>query len=95
MKYELDLYDKWNEGRVEGIKEGMEIGQARGRQEGIQQGREEGAIEVAVSMLKDNFETGNHCTVYEFVYRNYQIFGKVSFVQSFFYLISVSSTNFP
>ena len=56
MKYELDLYDKWNEGRVEGIKEGMEIGQAQGRQEGIQQGREEGAIEVAVSMLKDNFE---------------------------------------
>ena len=26
MKYELDLYDKWTEGRTEGLKEGIEIG---------------------------------------------------------------------
>lgn len=52
MKYELDLYDKWNEGRVEGLKEGMEIGQAQGRQEGIQQGREEGAIQTAITLLQ-------------------------------------------
>ena len=37
MKYELDLYDKWNEGRTEGLKEGIEIGEAKGREEGIMQ----------------------------------------------------------
>ena len=31
MKYELDLYDKWNEGRTEGLKEGIEIGEATDR----------------------------------------------------------------
>lgn len=68
MKYELDLYDKWNEGRVEGIKEGIEQGRKEGIEQGLEKGieigeergiakgREEGAIEVAVSMLKDNFE---------------------------------------
>ena len=53
MKYELDLYDKWREGRAEGIKEGIEIGEergiAKGREEGIEigeaKGREEG-IEI-------------------------------------------------
>ena len=30
MKYELDLYDKWREGRAEGIKEGIEQGQKNG-----------------------------------------------------------------
>lgn len=44
MKYELDLYDKWNEGRTEGIKEGIEIGEAKGR--------EEGAIQTAISLLQ-------------------------------------------
>lgn len=55
MKYELDLYDKWNEGRTEGLKEGIEIGQAQG----MAKGREEGAIQIAIAMLKDNvaFET--------------------------------------
>ena len=64
MKYELDLYDKWNEGLKEGIEQGLEkgieIGEERGltqgRQEGIQQGREEGAIQIAIAMLKDNVE---------------------------------------
>lgn len=41
MKYELDLYDKWREGRAEGIKEGIE----QGRKEGIEQGVEKG-IEI-------------------------------------------------
>ena len=50
---------------------------------------------ICAKFLTLPFETGNHCTVYEFVYRNYQIFGKVSFVQPFLYLMSVSSTNFP
>ena len=53
MKYELDLYDKWNEGRTEGLKEGIEIGEergiAKGREEGIEigeaKGREEGLSE--------------------------------------------------
>ena len=49
MKYELDLYDKWNEGRAEGLKEGIEIGEAKGREEGIEigeaKGREEGLSE--------------------------------------------------
>ena len=51
MKYELDLYDKWNEG----LKEGIEIGEAKG----MAKGREEGAIQIAIAMLKDNvgFET--------------------------------------
>ncbi len=30
MKYELDLYDKWNEGRTEGLKVGIEQGQKNG-----------------------------------------------------------------
>ena len=56
MKYELDLYDKWNEGLKEGIEIGEERGLTQGRQEGIQQGREEGAIQIAIAMLKDNVE---------------------------------------
>ena len=68
MKYELDLYDKWREGRVEGIKEGIEqglekgieIGEergiAKGREEGIEigqaQGRQEGLMQTAVAALK-------------------------------------------
>ena len=35
MKYELDLYDKWREGRVEGIKEGIEIGAITALKQGI------------------------------------------------------------
>ena len=73
MKYELDLYDKWNEGRVEGIKEGieigeergiakgreegMEIGQAQGRQEGLQQGREEGLMTVIYTAFEQGLST--------------------------------------
>ena len=56
MKYELDLYDKWREGRAEGIKEGIEIGEAKGREEGIEigqaQGREEGLMQTAITALK-------------------------------------------
>ena len=64
MKYELDLYDKWREGRAEGIKEGIEIGEergiAKGREEGIEigeergiaKGREEGIMQTAITALK-------------------------------------------
>ena len=60
MKYELDLYDKWNEGRTEGLKEGIEIGEergiAKGREEGIEigqaQGRQEGLMQTAITALK-------------------------------------------
>ena len=48
MKYELDLYDKWNEGRTEGLKEGIEIGEERG----IAKGREEGIMQTAITALK-------------------------------------------
>ena len=48
MKYELDLYDKWNEGRTEGLKEGIEIGEERG----IAKGREEGIMQTAIIALK-------------------------------------------
>ena len=48
MKYELDLYDKWNEGRTEGLKEGIEIGEERG----IAKGREEGIMQTAMAALK-------------------------------------------
>ena len=48
MKYELDLYDKWNEGRTEGLKEGIEIGEERG----IAKGREEGIMQTAKTALK-------------------------------------------
>ena len=42
MKYELDLYDKWREGRAEGIKEGIEQGLEKGIEIGEAKGREEG-----------------------------------------------------
>ncbi|MDY3939312.1 MAG: hypothetical protein SOZ27_03395 [Spirochaetia bacterium] len=49
MKYELDLYDKWCEGKEEGIKEGrregMQVGRKEGLSEGLQKGREEGIKE--------------------------------------------------
>ena len=61
MKYELDLYAKWSEGRVEGIKEGIEIGEERGliqgRQEGIQQGREEGLLTVIYTAFEQGLST--------------------------------------
>ena len=44
MKYELDLYDKWCEGKEEGIKEGLS--------EGIQKGRDEGILQTAAAALK-------------------------------------------
>ena len=44
MKYELDLYDKWCEGKEEGIKEGLS--------EGIQKGRDEGVLRTAAAALK-------------------------------------------
>ena len=47
MKYELDLYDKWNEGRTEGLKEGIEIGEERG----IAKGREDGILTVVYTAL--------------------------------------------
>ena len=60
MKYELDLYDKWREGRVEGIKEGIEIGEergiAKGREEGLSEGlkkgRDEAILQTAITALK-------------------------------------------
>ena len=61
MKYELDLYDKWREGRAEGIKEGIEIGEERGliqgRQEGIQQGREDGILTVVYTAFEKGLST--------------------------------------
>lgn len=49
MKHELDLYDKWSEGRAEGIKEGIEQGLEKGieigEERGVAKGREEG-IEI-------------------------------------------------
>ncbi len=44
MKYELDLYDKWYEGKAEGVK----IGEARG----IEIGEERGRLQTAVAALK-------------------------------------------
>ena len=68
MKYELDLYDKWREGRAEGIKEGIEqglekgieIGEergiAKGREEGLSEGlkkgRDEAILQTAITALK-------------------------------------------
>ena len=37
MKYELDLYDKWCEGKEEGRKEGLSEGPRKGREEGIRE----------------------------------------------------------
>ena len=48
MKYELDLYDKWCEGKEEGIKEGRK----EGLSEGIQKGRDEGILRTAAAALK-------------------------------------------
>ena len=48
MKYELDLYDKWCEGKEEGIKEGRQ----EGLSEGIQKGRNEGILQTAAAALK-------------------------------------------
>ena len=45
MKYELDLYDKWCEGKEEGIKEGRK----EGLSEGIQKGRDEGILRTAAA----------------------------------------------
>ena len=44
MKYELDLYDKWCEGKEEGIKEG--------RKEGIKEGLDKGILQTAAAALK-------------------------------------------
>ena len=56
MKYELDLYDKWCEGKEEGIKEGLREGIRAGRKEGlsegIQKGRDEGVLRTAAAALK-------------------------------------------
>ena len=64
MKYELDLYDKWCEGKAEGVKEGIEqglekgieIGENRGlikgREEGIQQGRQESMRDIVYAAFE-------------------------------------------
>ena len=56
MKYELDLYDKWCEGKEEGIKEGLSEGMRKGHQEGLsegmQKGRDEGILQTAAAALK-------------------------------------------
>ena len=53
MKYELDLYDKWREGRAEGIKEGIEIGEERG----IAKGREDGILTVVYTAFEQGLST--------------------------------------
>ena len=53
MKYELDLYDKWNEGRTEGLKEGIEIGEERG----IAKGREDGILTVIYTAFEQGLST--------------------------------------
>ena len=56
MKYELDLYDKWREGRAEGIKEGieqvLEKGIEIGEERGIAKGRDEAILQTAITALK-------------------------------------------
>ena len=52
MKYELDLYDKWCEGKEEGIKEGLSEGIQKGRDEGRKEGRDEGVLRTAAAALK-------------------------------------------
>ena len=52
MKYELDLYDKWCEGKEEGIKEGRQEGLSEGRQKGRKEGRDEGILQIAAAALK-------------------------------------------
>ena len=52
MKYELDLYDKWCEGKEEGIKEGLSEGIRKGRDEGRKEGRDEGILQTAAAALK-------------------------------------------
>ena len=52
MKYELDLYDKWCEGKEEGIKEGLSEGIRKGRDEGRKEGRDEGVLQTAAAALK-------------------------------------------
>ena len=47
MKYELDLYDKWCEGKEEGRKEGRQ----EGLSEGMQKGRDEGILQTAAAAL--------------------------------------------
>ena len=54
MKYELDLYDKWNEGRTEGLKEGIEIGEAKGREEGLSEGVKKGRDEAILQTKTRN-----------------------------------------
>ncbi|MDY3939893.1 MAG: Rpn family recombination-promoting nuclease/putative transposase [Spirochaetia bacterium] len=52
MKYELDLYDKWCEGKEEGIKEGRQEGLSEGIQKGRKEGRDEGILQIAAAALK-------------------------------------------
>ena len=52
MKYELDLCDKWCEGKEEGIKEGLSEGIRKGRDEGRKEGRDEGVLQTAEAALK-------------------------------------------
>ena len=56
MKYELDLYDKWCEGKEEGIKEGrqegLSEGMQKGREEGLKEGRDKGILQTAAAALK-------------------------------------------
>ena len=68
MKYELDLYDKWCEGKEEGIKEGRQEGLSegmqkgrneglseglqKGREEGLKEGRDKGILQTAATALK-------------------------------------------
>ena len=62
MKYELDLYDKWCEGKEEGIKEGLREGIRAGRKEGlsegIQKGRDEGRKEGRDEGRKEGRDEG-------------------------------------
>ena len=51
MKYELDLYDKWCEGKEEGRKEGRQ----EGLSEGMQKGREEGIREIVRAAFRQGY----------------------------------------
>lgn len=54
MKYELDLYDKWCEGKEEGIKEGRQEGLSEGIQKGLSRGKEQ----MLAVVVKNAFAQG-------------------------------------
>ena len=55
---ELDLYDKWCEGKEEGIKEGIKEGRQEGLSEGIQKGLSRGKEQTLAVVVKNAFAQG-------------------------------------